>query len=459
MRNKYSKYNNSGVDWFKEKPSHWESSRLKYVLKRIITGGTPDTGNDKFWSNDDEGYNWISISDMTSNIGGILTTKKKITQLGLEEKNLVLLPSETLIYSIYGSIGKVNRLKIPSTIHQGILGFINNENIDIVFLEYFLLYIQKYVNVLSSSNTQENLNLEKIKNIGIVLPPISEQTQIVQYLDRRTHEIDKLIGLTEKKIDLLKQKRTSLINTVVTKGLNPNVELKDSGVEWIGEIPKHWDIIPLKHICYMKGRIGWKGLKQEEFLEDKEFPYLITGHDIKNDKIDWDKCYHISEERYIESPEIMVQKEDLLFTKDGTIGKILYIDNLPGKTSLNSHLLLIRPINLRYVSKFLYLIFKSEYFLCYVDLTKTGTTFYGVSQETMMSFKGIFPPVEEQKEIVKYIDNNTKEINDLISLEQRKIDTLKEFRQSLISEVVTGKVRVCEEDISEKNLNSVLQMN
>ena len=98
--------------------------------------------------------------------------------------------------------------------------------------------------------------------------------------------------------------------------MNPYPSYKESGVEWVGKIPIGWEFIPLKYICYMKGRIGWKGLKQDEFLDNGEY-YLITGHDIKDDKIDWNKCYHISKDRYEESPEIMIQENDLLFTKDG----------------------------------------------------------------------------------------------------------------------------------------------
>jgi type I restriction enzyme S subunit len=166
-------------------------------------------------------------------------------------------------------------------------------------------------------------------------------------------------------------------------------------------------------------------------------PYLITGHDIKNDQLDWNKCYHIEIERYNESPEIMLKLDDLLFTKDGTIGKTLLIDKLPGLSTINSHLLLIRPLNKRYKSKFLQYIFKSSYFNSYVDLTKTGTTFYGVSQETMMEFGGYFPPLTEQEHIVSYLDDKTTKIDELIQKKLRKIDLLKEYRTSLINTVVT----------------------
>ena len=218
--------------------------------------------------------------------------------------------------------------------------------------------------------------------------------------------------------------------------MNPYPSYKESGVEWVGKIPIGWEFIPLKYICYMKGRIGWKGLKQDEFLDNGEY-YLITGHDIKDDKIDWNKCYHISKDRYEESPEIMIQENDLLFTKDGTIGKTLFIDKLIKPTSLNSHLLVIRPKNNRYISKFLQYIFKSIPFLMYVNLNKTGTTFYGVSQDTMENFRGVFPPLQEQQQISNYLDHKTQKIDSLIQKTQQKIELLKEQRISLINQVVT----------------------
>jgi type I restriction enzyme, S subunit len=211
--------------------------------------------------------------------------------------------------------------------------------------------------------------------------------------------------------------------------------LVESTFDWIGCLPSHWKILPLKYISTMNGRIGWKGLKQEEFTT--EGPFLVTGQDIKDDKIDWDKCYHITLERYEESPEIMLEENDLLFTKDGTIGKTLFIEKLPGPTSLNSHLLLIRPKGEDYFSKFLQYQFKSPPFLKYVEFKKTGTTFYGVSQETMMNYWGLFPSIEEQFSIVSFLDNQTQNIDQLIDLTEKKIKLLKEQRTSLINHCVT----------------------
>ena len=310
------------------------------------------------------------------------------------------------------------------------------------FLYYFIQssnYQDKFK--LSMSGLIGGVSISNLKNFDLPLPPPDEQQKSVSFLDKKTLLIESLIKKTQRRIELLIEKRTFLINEAVTKGLNPNVEMMDSDVEWIGKIPSHWKKIPLKYISYMKGRIGWKGLKQDEFLDTGDY-YLITGHDIKNDEIDWNNCYHISKERYEESPEIMLEEGDLLFTKDGTIGKTLYIDSLPKPTSLNSHLLVIRPINKFYNSKFLQYMFKSSQFLMYVEHNKTGTTFYGMSQYSMENFKGYFPTLSEQNEIVSYLDEHTQLINNTVFIEQKKIRLLKEYHQSLISSVVTGKIRI-----------------
>jgi type I restriction enzyme S subunit len=169
----------------------------------------------------------------------------------------------------------------------------------------------------------------------------------------------------------------------------------------------------------------------------KQGPYLITGQDIHDDILDWDKCYHITLERYNESPEIMLKDQDLLFTKDGTIGKTLLIEHLPGLASLNSHLLVLRPLNNKYLSKYLQYTLKSQYFDVYVQVMKTGTTFDGVSQTTIEKFKLLLPSLSEQQQIIKFLDQKTFTIDTLIKKKLRKIELLKEQRASFINQAVT----------------------
>jgi type I restriction enzyme, S subunit len=212
---------------------------------------------------------------------------------------------------------------------------------------------------------------------------------------------------------------------------------KPSGIEWIGKIPDHWLVNKFRRVSYMKGRIGWQGLKHSEFSENEKLPYLITGMNFKDGKIRWNEVYHISLERYNEAPEIQLKAGDVLMTKDGTIGKLLFVDYLPGKASLNSHLLLMRPLNNNYDPKYLYYTLQCDYFKSHIELTKTGTTFYGISQEAMGDFKIILPPISEQNEIVVHLDYKNAEIETLISNKKRLIELLKEERTAIINHAVT----------------------
>lgn len=214
-------------------------------------------------------------------------------------------------------------------------------------------------------------------------------------------------------------------------------EYKDSGIEWLVRIPKHWNTDKFFRVSYMKGRIGWQGLKQSEFVDDLSLPYLITGMNFKNGVINWEEVYHITEERYAEAPEIQLQNDDVLMTKDGTIGKLLYVDHLPNKTSLNSHLLVLRPLDKKFVPRFIYYELQSEHFKNHVEQVKTGTTFYGITQEGTGQFKVLLPPIIEQSQIATFLDNKSRQIDNLIAKKQKLIELLQEERTAIINQAVT----------------------
>lgn len=426
---KYSSYKDSGVEWIGEIPYNWGLKNLKLSFN-IEKGKLP------------KGLTDVNIGNLLPYLSMEVLRGGSPKEYSPLEDGVFIEKDEIGIVwdgSNSGEIIKINQNGILSSTVSKLSS--NDKNIEDNYSFYLLKYYETDFRLNTIGMGIPHMDGNRLRYTKILIPPLPEQQQIVSFLDTKTTLIDTLIEKTQRKIELLKEQRTSLINHIVTKGINPNVEMKDSGVEWIGEIPEHWCFIPLKNICYMKGRIGWKGLKQEEFLDDGKY-LLITGQDIKNDIIDWSKCYHISKERYDESPEIMLKKQDLLFTKDGTIGKTLLIESLPKPTSLNSHLLVIRPLSDKYISKFLQYNFKTTQFLVYVEHQKTGTTFYGVSQDTMMNYKGVFPPLSEQQQIVEYLDKKTNLIDTTISREQKRIELLKEYRQSLISNVITGKIKV-----------------
>ena len=211
--------------------------------------------------------------------------------------------------------------------------------------------------------------------------------------------------------------------------------MKESGIDWIGQIPQEWEVIKVKFFTYMKGRIGWQGLKADEFID--EGPYLVTGTDFKNGRVNWDTAYHISQKRYEQAPEIQLKQGDLLVTKDGTVGKLALIDELPDSASLNSHLLVLRPLFNRYDNHFLYYVLSSLEFKNYFQKVSIGSTMDSLSQEKMGEFIFALPNINEQNSISRYLDKKTAQLDKVKVLLEEQIQKLKDYRSSLIYETVT----------------------
>ncbi|MFS9156040.1 restriction endonuclease subunit S [Streptococcus infantis] len=211
--------------------------------------------------------------------------------------------------------------------------------------------------------------------------------------------------------------------------------MKESGIDWIGQIPEEWEVIKVKFFTYMKGRIGWQGLKADEFID--EGPYLVTGTDFKNGRVNWDTAYHISQKRYEQAPEIQLKQGDLLVTKDGTVGKLALIDELPDSASLNSHLLVLRPLFNRYDNHFLYYVLSSLEFKNYFQKVSIGSTMDSLSQEKMGEFIFALPNINEQNSISSYLDKKTAQLDKVKALLEEQIQKLKDYRASLIYETVT----------------------
>lgn len=215
----------------------------------------------------------------------------------------------------------------------------------------------------------------------------------------------------------------------------PYPKYKDSGVEWLGEIPDEWRTKRIKHTTYVKGRIGWQGLKSDEFIDDG--PYLVTGTDFNKGLIDWDSCYHVSFERYNEDHYIQLKENDLLITKDGTIGKTAIVKDQPDKASLNSGIFVTRPTSNDYITSFLYWVLNSIVFSDFIDFTKTGTTISHLYQNVFVDFTFPIPTLIEQTKISTFLDHETARIDTLIQKKERQIELLKEKRAALISHAVT----------------------
>ncbi len=201
--------------------------------------------------------------------------------------------------------------------------------------------------------------------------------------------------------------------------------------------PDDWNLEPFYLISSMNGRIGWQGLKQSEFTQNPDDPFLITGMNFKDGKIRWDEVYHILKKRYDEAKNIQLKKDDVLITKDGTIGKVLFVDNIPypHKASLNSHLLVFRPLRKKYEPKFLFYQLQSKPFLEHIEENKSGTTFFGITEKSIGKYNAFLPPMPEQEAISESLSDIDNLIDSLESLIEKK----KNIKQGTMQELLTGK--------------------
>ena len=282
---------------------------------------------------------------------------------------------------------------------------------------------------------------ELMKQIFIPYPKTEEQNKIVGFLDKKTTRIDELIKKIEQKIELFKEQKNSLINEVVTKGLNLKVETKNSGIKWIGEIPSGWSKKKMKHIVNIFGRIGYRGYTTEDIVDEGDGVITISPSNIFEDKFSTDNSTYLSWEKYHESPEIQIFTNDIILVKTGsTIGKTSIIpENVPEMT-INPQLIVLK--NIKIYPKYLYYQTVCKFIKESFDVEQTGSSTPTISQEKVKTFPILEPPISEQQQIVEFLDEQTELIDKNISIEERRIELLKEYKQSLISEVVTGKKRV-----------------
>lgn len=218
---------------------------------------------------------------------------------------------------------------------------------------------------------------------------------------------------------------------------------KDSGIEWIGEIPSHWEKSKVKYVSDIFGRIGYRGYTVEDLVDENEGCITISPGNIYEDKFTLENRTYLSWEKYYESPEIMIYPNDIILVKTGsTIGKTCIIPDNVKEMTINPQLIVLK--NIKMYNRYMFYITTCRYFKQLFFNEQTGGTTPTISQEKINDFFVVNPPISEQEQIVSYLDEKTSQIDKTIDIEKKKIELLKEYRQSLISNVVTGKIKVTE---------------
>lgn len=430
----------SGVEWIGEIPQDWNVCKIKRIAEGL-TDGTHGT-----YERTSEGCLLLSAKNVFEDglhIGeneSLISEEdyKSIISNGFPRENDVLL-------CCVGTIGRctVYKEKEPIAFQRSVIFIRCNNRMLPSFLNYNLqspsTLIQEKLSVNKSA--QEGIYQGAVKELQIVLPEIKQQKRIIDYLDAKCSKIDEIIEKQQAIIEKLKEYKLSLITEAVTKGLNPDAEMKDSGNTEIGKIPSISRPTKLKYLCNTQGRIGFKGYTTTDLVDEGEGVYTLGASHLNNGKIDLTDPVFISWEKYYESPEIMVKQNDILIVQRGsTIGKVAIVDKNYGEVTINPSLVLINKIHID--SKYLLYALSARYIINYINLIGTTTAIPMISQKQINDLVVIVPPDSIQISVVKYLDEKCGKIDANILKKQKLIDKLQEYKKSLIYEVVTGKKEV-----------------
>lgn len=426
---KYEHYKNSGVEWLGEIPEHWE---LLPGLSFI-------------YENKDRNKGMVRNTVLSLSYGKIrVKGENELTGLVPESfETYQFVNKGDLIFRPTDLQNDTVSLRSSISEYEGIItnAYLNlrfRTKANSKFYHYFFRSIDNNKIIYGlGSGLRQNISYLDFRRFQFPFPPLDEQTAISNFLDDKTAKIDQAIAIKQKQIELLKERRQILINKAVTRGLDENVKLKDSGVEWIGNIPEHWELSRLKnHINMITGF----PFKSEKYTE--EGIKLARGINVKEGILNWKetRCWPTVEKHLV---DYLLKDGDVLIAMDGSkVGK----NFCQVKESDLPILLLQRVARLRtktsLLSKFLYAHILNRNFLHWVEMTKTDPMVPHIAPDDIKNFQVTIPPIVEQKEILKYIETATSKIATAISLKEQEIEKLKEYKMSLIDGVVTGKVKV-----------------
>ena len=432
---KYPKYKPSDIEWIGEIPEEWEFKKTKYCFN-YTTGFTPPTGQSEYYNGD---HIWITISDMNQKY--LSDSSTKLSDKAIEKYKPDVTPKGSLLFSFKLSVGKVAFAGTDVYTNEAIISIIPNENVNLDYY-FYILPDQLLRNANENIYGAKLLNQELIKNASIIFPPPAEQTAIANYLADKTAKIDTLIEKKKKLIELLKEERTAVINQAVTKGINPNVKLKPSGIEWLGEIPEHWEVKKLKYVAKVQSS------NVDKKTIEGEVPILLCNYvDVyKNEFIDDSFNFMEATATAKEIGKFILHEGDVLITKDSEtpddIANPAYVKQDFNNVICGYHLAQIKPNKSQLLGEFLFRLFQSKTFNSHFEVSANGVTRFGLPLDSITDVKVSFPKLDEQIQIVQYIETETKRIDGTISKIEKEIELLAEYRTALISEVVTGKIDV-----------------
>lgn len=432
----YSEYKDSGVEFLGRVPNEWSVKSLKNIAL-IVNGSTPKSGVEEYWDGD---INWITPTDLSHKSGVYLNdSQRKITNKGLDSCGTSLVPENTVILSTRAPIGSLAITGNQSCTNQGCKSLVVKNKESSLFLYYYLSISTSPLNNLGRGSTFLELSTEDLASFKVPMPNVGIGT-IVSFLEHETAKIDNLIEKQQQLIELLKEKRQAVISHAVTKGLNPDVSMKDSGVEWLGDVPEHWIIAQLKFntLEMQTGPFGSQ-LHAEDYVADGipliNPAHMNAGMIIPDPKVTVDEATQERLERH------KLSEGEIIFSRRGELGRCAVVKKnnegwLCGTGSLKAKL------TKRIIPDYAYTLISSEGVVSELTLESKGSTMANLNTETLGRIRLPVPPISEQEAILDYIKIISDKYDYLIRSADTAIRLMQERRTALISAAVTGKIDV-----------------
>lgn len=413
----------SGIEWIGEIPKEWIPARFKYS-GCFIKGKLPATQN-----NENKGFPVIGASEMLG----------KEPRLYTEDSNIPMCSDEDILILWDGANAGIIANKCKGVVSSTAVKYsCTDKRFNKQYMFYLLKNAEPFFKSKVGGTTIPHMNTRYIDEYLCILPSLSEQQKIANYLDKVCGEVDEMIALQEQMIEELKAYKQSVITEAVTKGLNPDVPMRDSGIDWIGEVPEHWKVTVLRRFATI---ILGKMLQPNAKSDDDTLEQYICAKDVHFEGIDFSdlkKMYFDKNEK----ETYQVQKGDMLVVEGGAgaAGSCVLKTDLPD-TYIQNSIMIVRPkqgIDIRYIQYFEFSLVKKGY----VDFVCNKATIPHFTKDKLSSMPIPLPPLSEQQSIASYLDTKCAEIDALVAIKQAKIEELKDYKKSVIYEYVTGKKEV-----------------
>jgi type I restriction enzyme S subunit len=434
---RYPRYKDSGVEWLGEVPEHWNPVPIKHLGK--LKGGAGFPHDEQGLEGEELPFH--KVNALARAVEGVIHSSQNTISRGTAERlGAYVFPPGTIVFAKVGAallLGRLCRLSTDACIDNNMMGLVVDESgFDLRYVQSAMSMVR--FDLIANPGAVPSLNEAQIGDFRLALPPLEEQRLIAHFLNRETAKIDALIAEQQRLIELLREKRQAVISHAVTCGLDPDAPLKPSGVEWLGDVPAHFEVQRVKSVSDFttSGPRGWS-----ERLGEEGAIFIQSGDLDDCLRIKFGSAKRVRVEDSAEAARTRLLAGDVVVCITGAkTGNVAVCDAIPEEAYVNQHLCLIRPtkdVN----PEFLGYLLKSDIGQTHFSLSQYGLK-QGLSLEDVRDAPVVLPPVAEQIMILAQIESHLAETDALITTAERAITLLQERRTALISAAVTGKIDV-----------------